>query len=1594
MRHRALIGIIRGDSMLGVAALFGLFAALASPLSPPDSAYAQSNTAPSFPSGATTRDVDEKTPSYRDIGDPVTATDDDDTLTYSLENSGVSHFRIDGDTGQLQTGAPLDYEAQSSYTVKVKATDPAGATAHITVTITVNDVEESGSVSLSWKQPQVGTVLTATLADPDGDISGITWQWARSNSSSKTANYTDISGATSNTYTPVANQERRFLRATATYNDGEGTGKSAPAVSYRLVRSTPSSNSAPMFDKDAYSWSVSRTAPIGTEIYNPAYATDADGDEMRYSVEGTDAAYFDIVPSNGYLVTKELLNGADAKDQYSVTLRISDPSGDSDTAPMTVGLSGGSWNPVVKGPERITYPENGTWQLAKYTAEVPDGPTNGWLVSVEPGGGEGDFFRMKDDGVLTFIQPPDYEDPADDGGNNEYSFTIEAYDGNPPSGQQPGKTWVNVRVTVTNVDEVLEINGPTAVDYAEDRTDAVASYTVTGNEAPVSWELSGVDSGQFDISSGGELTFKTPRDYDNPEDADGDNAYLLSITVTDGTETKKVEPVRVRVTNVNASPAFAADAVTLSVPENTRSYANIDEPVTATDQDSGDSLNYTWGGDDASSFDVLSYSGQVQTLDPLDYETKNSYSITVSVSDGKDSSDNADPAVDDTIDVTITVTNEDDDGTITLSADQPQVGTALIATLTDPDGTVSGTIWVWESSADGSTGWTTLNGASSTVTTSSYTPVAADVGKFLRATATYTDPQGSGKSAEAVSANAVQAAPVTNSDPEFPSTESGARSVAENTAAGEDIGAPVAATDTDNGDTLTYTLGVNDTEFFDILEETGQLQTKAPLDHETKDSYTVTVSVRDSKNADGVADTATDDTIDVTITVTNEEEDGTVTLSSDQPQVGTALIATLTDPDGTVSGTIWVWESSADGSTGWTTLNGASSTVTTSSYTPVAADLNQYLRATATYTDPEGSDKSAEAVSANPVQAEPATNSDPEFPSTENGARTIAENTAAGENSGDAVVATDANSGDTLTYTLDGTESAPFTIISTSGQLQTKDDLDYETKSSYTFTVSVHDGKNATGGADDSEDDSIEVTITVDDVNEAPEFPSTETGARSVAENTAGGEDIGTPVAATDDDSGDTLTYTLGVADLVFFDIVEETGQLQTKDELDYETKASYTVTVSVRDSRDDSGVADTADDDSIDVTITVTDEEEDGTVTLSLPWPQIGTELTASLSDPDGSVTGLTWQWASAATATGAFTDIVGAASASYTPVDGDLGKYLQATASYDDGEGLSKSASAVSANATNKAPSFSADLAARLVEENTAAGQDIGTALTATDADTLTYTLGGTDAAFFSIIETSGQLQTKDPLNFEDKKSYEVTVTATDPSGAADKIEVRITVTNLDEDGTVTLSSVQPQVETALTAMLTDLDGEPSLVSWQWARADSPTGSYSNISSGDSYTPVADDLNKYLRATASYTDPQGSGKSADAVSANAVQAAPGTNSEPVFSADTATRSVEENTAAETNFGTAVTATDANSDTLTYTLGGTDEMSFDIVPGSGQLQTKLPLDYEGQELLRSNGHRHRPIGRKRQHHGNYYRDQPGRGWYGEHIRGSTPGGD
>ena len=102
--------------------------------------------------------------------------------------------------------------------------------------------------------------------------------------------------------------------------------------------------------------------------------------------------------------------------------------------------------------------------------------------------------------------------------------------------------------------------------------------------------------------------------------------------------------------------------------------------------------------------------------------------------------------------------------------------------------------------------------------------------------------------------------------------------------------------------------------------------------------------------------------------------------------------------------------------------------------------------------------------------------------------------------------------------------------------------------------------------------------------NNEPTFPEGATATRVVDENTAADVAFGDPVAATDDDSGDTLSYSLRGADAASFAIVESSGQLKTKAMLDYETKSSYSVEVRA----DDGFVVE-----SIAVTINVNDVNE-----------------------------------------------------------------------------------------------------------------------------------------------------------------------------------------------------------------------------------------------------------------------------------------------------------------------------------------------------------------------------------------------------------------
>ena len=575
--------------------------------------------------------------------------------------------------------------------------------------------------------------------------------------------------------------------------------------------------------------------------------------------------------------------------------------------------------------------------------------------------------------------------------------------------------------------------------------------------------------------------------------------------------------------------------------------------------------------------------------------------------------------------------------------------------------------------------------------------------------------------------------------------------------------------------------------------------------------YEVTVQAMDSTGKTGMEM--------VTVEVTNVDEPGTVTLSALQPQAGTVLTATHSDPDGTISDLKWQWAKSM-------TMDGAYEDIdkaTSSTYTPKDADIDYYLQVTASYTDAEGEGKTAMGTSAYAGQGVRSNNNAPEFaadqdPDTDDvqadAAREVAENTPAGSAIGDPVVAEDED-GDILTYTLTGTDADDFDIDWATGQLMTKGPLDAETKSSYTVTVRATDpaGDPQASSAETDNSDTVMVNITVTDVNEPPAV----TGMDAVTFAEVDGN-IDTALHTYNEDNpedNDPSTWSVAGADGSKFEI--DDGALTFKVKPDYEmptdanTDNVYEVTVRAADADGNIGT--------MAVKVTVINEDEEGTVTLSKTQPRVGIAVTASLTDPDGSISGLTWQWYDGADDDDA---IDGANSDTYTPVADDVGMTLMARASYTDGEGDDKFASGASTNVVaadtrNKAPVF-ADQdtetdgvqnteTTRKVEENTKADaaddtllldndnatDNVGGVVMATDPDPnedpLTYTLEGTDAAKFRVRD-NGQIEVGagTELDYETKTTYMVTVMAEDSFGDSASIMVTITVTDVNEGPDIT--------------------------------------------------------------------------------------------------------------------------------------------------------------------------------------------------------------
>ena len=1598
-------------------ALLGAFAlaVVSGGLFPADNLVHAQNSAPEFTEGdSANRSVPENTPPGTNIGDPVSATDEDgDTLTYSLVGQDEDSFDIDPSTGQLLTKAALDHENSSQRTliVTVTVTDPSDVSDMVNVVVMVSDVDEplpapaaptvtSGSDSTSlevhWDAPDV--TGREPITDYDAEYKKAT-----------ETDYTEASHSGTDTTASISQLDAGtvyHVRVRAENAEGKGA--------WSLVgtgASNGDNNAVPSFSgASATEVNVAENTPAGQNIDAAITATDTDSTTLVHSLEGRDADAFDIVPSSGQILTKSPLN-FEEKEEYSVLVKVDDGDGGSAVKPITIMVTNVTELPSAPGKPTVDAGDDDedttdvdestttlevTWDAPENTGPPIDGQGSAIYTVEYREGDSGRFntvsatidYEERSVTIASLTQDTSYEvrvrahngegespfsqtgEGMTEAGNRAPEFSTEtttrSIQENTPTGRNVG-----ARVSATdrdgdtltysldetdaetfNIDELTgQIKTKAALNYeaacgdnnqneADDESECTYSVTVKAedefgegtidvtitvtdqNEVPSAPQKPTVTSVMDDATTteADESTTQLSVSWHAPENmgpsislSDYEVQYRvrnigsysqveasvaqdvddgpITFTITGLTVHTQYE-VQVRATNDegtghwsasglgwtntegNSLPVFTeGNTATRMIDENTPGDQAVGLPVRANDgANDNDPRTYSMEGADADSFNINRSTGQITTKTGVTYnhEAKPSYSVMVKAEDVRRGSA--------TIQVTITITdvdgeapeapvaptvttNEDDlktpgldesTSTLDVSWNEPtntgppidrydlqyrkkDSGNTFESIMCQENGEAASMKCFEdrEVTIKGANDEGLEDGATYEVQVGAFSPEATSGGPW-------SDP-GEGVTVEA------------NNRPEFSSGTSATRSVGENAQSRQNVGAQVAATDRD-ADRLTYSLGGPGEDSFTIDARTGQIRTSSALNYEERDSYSVTV-----KADDGTDTRNSFAAISVTIMVNNVDE---------PPSKPAA--PSVAGISGSTDSVLVMWEEPSnmgppitdydvqyrEGASGnikpWPHFGLDMSTIITG----LSASKSYQFQVQAR--NAEGPSLWSSTASGRP-DPDPANNP----PVYTGGVRDfrVEENSEAGVNVGEPVTASDQDRGDTLTYSLEGADSASFEIVSVSGQIQTKADVDYNyeaTKNSYSVTVRAADDR----GGSDTESVTIAVTDSGDD--EPPETP-------------------GAPTVEATSNSSTSID--------VSWTAPQNPGPRIT--DYDYQYKESSSSSWTVVDN----------------TTITRT------AVTISSLNPQTSYDVQVRARNADG------------------------------------------LSAWSDTGTG------STSEPVANRAPVFSEGASTtRIVSETAQASSPVGAPVTATDADndTLVYSLDGTDASSFDITSSAGQLLVGagTVLDASTKATYSVTVVANDGTVTA-TIDVTITV--------VAVSDVVPSVPDAPTVS-PNADSATSLdVSWvapanqgppitdydyryriartpggisivhQWTEVDDTAitdtmVTIENLTTGTSYEVQ-------IRATnvSGMTDWSESGTGTPTES--------DTNNPPEFDAPSTTRNVPENASAGTPIGEPVAATDADNDTLTYSLEGTDAASFDITPATGQVVTRVALD-------------------------------------------------
>ena len=570
------------------------------------------NEAPTFASPTATANVYENSESFVYT---ATATDVDagDTLTYSIgggADEGLFNLS-DSTEPELTFNSPPDYETPSAsgnniYEVVVQANDAGGLTDDLTLSISVNDLndntpvitpnqtfsidENSAEGSLAYILDDDGKILFDSVQATDGDANTTfkDWKILDTITDSLTINDSGQISAAANAGLDYETGAKSYT-LNLTVSDGENTSNSQTvAIKISDV------NEAPIIVDTTTTVSVSEASFTTDYTVYDADATDPENDTLTYSLDGDDSEFFEIDSDSGVIKFKDLpdydkFSDANTDNNYQVTIEVSDGTY-TDEHPITIKLTGIDELPVINNTVfSVSVDENiGTGATVyEVNASDPEGETLTYSLD-EDSDDYGDL-SISANGKIRFAENPNYEAPADANNDNVYQVTIQVSDGTTDTVTQP------ITITVINVNEPptadagdgKEVNEGKQVTLSAGYEDPDEAGSNNNYKETIDYSWQEVDSNGNSVSTVDLSSANTATpSFTSPTNISADTAITFQLTVTDSGNNTATDTV---VITVNNSPtAYAGSAQRVDEGD------EVTLTGSASDTDDGTITSYSW----------------------------------------------------------------------------------------------------------------------------------------------------------------------------------------------------------------------------------------------------------------------------------------------------------------------------------------------------------------------------------------------------------------------------------------------------------------------------------------------------------------------------------------------------------------------------------------------------------------------------------------------------------------------------------------------------------------------------------------------------------------------------------------------------------------------------------------------------------------------------------------------------------------------------------------------------------------------------------------------------------------------------------------